>query len=165
MEMQKIVSITSQGQLTIPQSMLKSLGITGPVKAIIRKKENTLLVVQKKDLWYLVGDDKLQQQKAQTIFQKAKDGKISLVIKPLIVAEACFVLESFYQRGREEIADAFEVFLSQKWLKVEERETLLALWDWYKKNFHFVDSYLLSWAKLNAGKIVTFDKKLLSSSS
>ncbi|OGG34897.1 hypothetical protein A3G68_04460 [Candidatus Gottesmanbacteria bacterium RIFCSPLOWO2_12_FULL_42_10] len=116
-------------------------------------------------LRYLVGDDKLQQQKAQTIFQKAKDGKISLVIKPLIVAEACFVLESFYQRGREEIADAFEVFLSQKWLKVEEMETLLALWDWYKKNFHFVDSYLLSWAKLNAGKIVTFDKKLLSSSS
>ncbi|OGG19284.1 hypothetical protein A3D78_01280 [Candidatus Gottesmanbacteria bacterium RIFCSPHIGHO2_02_FULL_39_14] len=112
-------------------------------------------------LRYLVGDDKQQQQEANVLFQKAEKGITSLLIKPLIIAEACFVLESFYKKSREEIADTFEVFLSQKWLRVEERETMLILWNWYKRNFHFVDSYLLSWAKLTNGKIASFDQRLL----
>ena len=55
MEMQKVVSITSQGQLTVPQSMLRSLGIKGPVKAIIRKKDNMLEVEPRNDFWSLGG--------------------------------------------------------------------------------------------------------------
>ncbi|OGG09712.1 hypothetical protein A3J20_04900 [Candidatus Gottesmanbacteria bacterium RIFCSPLOWO2_02_FULL_42_29] len=73
MEMQKIVSITSQGQLTIPQSMLKSLGITGPVKAIIRKKENTLLVVPKKDFWSLAGVLKSDVKLSDTQLREARE--------------------------------------------------------------------------------------------
>ena len=116
-------------------------------------------------LRYIVGDDKLQQKKARELFEKAEKGKLKLLIKPLIVAEACFVLESFYKREKHEIADTFEIFLSQKWLKVEDREVMLNMWDWYRKNLNFVDSYLLSWAKVNEGKIVSFDKKLLKNLS
>jgi predicted nucleic-acid-binding protein len=116
-------------------------------------------------LRYFVGDNKRQQRRATALFKRAERGKLELLIKPLVVAEACFVLESFYKKKRNEIADVFEVFLSQKWLKVEDRMTMLNLWSIYRKKFHFVDSYLLSWASVYKGKVVSFDKKLLKNLS
>lgn len=112
-------------------------------------------------LRYLVKDDENLFQRAVEIFKKGEAGKIKLVIKPIVVAECVFVLESFYKKTREEISDAFKVFLSQKWLKVEDRKVLLSLWKWYIKKLHFVDSYLLSWAEVNKSKIISFDRQLL----
>jgi len=51
--MEKVVSITSQGQLTIPQAFLRSLGIVGPVKAVIQQKGNTFEVRPHGDFWSL----------------------------------------------------------------------------------------------------------------
>ena len=59
-----------------------------------------------------------------------------------------------------EIAESMEIFLSQKWLKVEDRQPLLSMWEWYRENLHFVDSYLLACSKLGKSKILTFDKAL-----
>lgn len=112
-------------------------------------------------LRFFVGDNKAQQNKSKLIFAEAEKGKRKLLVKPLVVAECCFVLESFYKKKRDQIANSFEVFLSQKWLEVEGRGELLLMWNWYRKNFHFVDSYLLAWAKIKKSKIVSFDKKLL----
>lgn len=111
---------------------------------------------------FLVGDNKAQQKRASEWFSEAEKGKRKLAIKPLVVAETCFVLESFYKKQKEEIAGAFEVLLAQKWLDVEERNILLSLWTWYKKGFHFVDSYLLSWAQNHNSSIISFDKELMS---
>ncbi|OGK38887.1 hypothetical protein A3F34_01535 [Candidatus Roizmanbacteria bacterium RIFCSPHIGHO2_12_FULL_44_10] len=111
-------------------------------------------------LRYLVGDIPEQQKKAKSIFKAAEKGIIDLRVKVLVIAEACFVLESFYNKSREEIADSFQVFLSQKWLYVDDRKSLLSLWEQYEKGFHFVDSYIISWAQQNDGEIITFDKKL-----
>lgn len=109
---------------------------------------------------FLVGDNKDQQKTASDLFNQAQKGKRKLLIKTLVIAETCFVLESFYKKNRIEIADAFGTFLVQTWLLVEDREVLFSIWDWYKKGFHFVDSYLISWAKINNSSIVTFDKEL-----
>jgi len=111
-------------------------------------------------LRYLVGDNKQQQLEAKKWFLEGYQGKRRLVIKPIVVAEASFVLESFYHQKRDKIAEAFEVILSQKWLVVEERKILLELLDWYRKGIHFVDSYLFAWAKVKSGKILTFDQGL-----
>lgn len=111
---------------------------------------------------FLVGDNKLQQKQASNWFLQAEKGERKLVIKVLVVAEACFVLESFYKKERGEIASAFEVLLSQSWLAVEDREVLISLWDWYKKGNHFVDSFLLAWARTNNCSILSFDNKLLN---
>jgi len=109
---------------------------------------------------FFIGDNKSQQKQASNWFYQAQKGKKKLVVKPIVVAETSYVLESFYKKQKEEIADTLEVFLSQSWLVVEERNIMLSLWDWYKNGFHFVDSYLLSWAKNNNSSIVSFDKKL-----
>jgi predicted nucleic-acid-binding protein len=111
-------------------------------------------------LRFLTGDIPEQQEQARQWFKKAEQGKWTLVIKPLVVAETAFVLESFYKLDRKEIADALEVFLAQKWLQVEERSVLVGLWNWYRKNFHFVDSYLLAWKKINSAEILSFDSQV-----
>lgn len=53
MYMQEIVSITSQGQLTIPASIRQSFGIKGSTKAIIKKEGDLIIVKPKKDFWSL----------------------------------------------------------------------------------------------------------------
>jgi predicted nucleic-acid-binding protein len=111
-------------------------------------------------LRYLVGDDENLYQKAKQIFEEAKEGKREIHIKVVIIAECCYVLESFYKKNKHEIADSMEIFLSQKWLKVEDRSSLLSMWHWYRENLHFVDSYLLACSKQNKSKIITFDKEL-----
>jgi len=51
--MRQIVSITSQGQLTIPKSFLEELGIKSSTKAVVFKKGNIIEVHPKKDFWSL----------------------------------------------------------------------------------------------------------------
>jgi predicted nucleic acid-binding protein len=109
---------------------------------------------------FLVGDNKAQKAQAETWFKEAELGKRAIVVTPLVIAEACFVIESFYRRKRVDIAQALEVFLSQRWLQINERGILLRLWPWYVSGFHFVDSFLLSWARTHGSNILTFDEKI-----
>lgn len=111
-------------------------------------------------LRYLVGDSEILHKKAVGIFKKAEAGELRLLIKVVVIAEACFVLESFYKKSLEEIASSMEVLLSQKWIQIEDRKGLLGMWTNYRNRLHFVDSYLLSSAKVNKYKILTFDKEL-----
>lgn len=108
----------------------------------------------------LVGDDKNLQRKAIEIFKQAELGERTLMVKSVVIAETCFVLESFYKKTKEEIAGVLKVFINQKWLVIKERKILDNTWQWYLKGFHFVDSYLLAAVKVNGEKILTFDKKL-----
>lgn len=113
---------------------------------------------------YLVGDVKEQQERAIFWFKEASLGKRKILVKPIVVAEACFVLEKFYKKTRSEIAEALGVILCQRWLKVEDRASLLDALSFYEKGKHFVDSFLLAWSAKNKAKILTFDLGLLKSS-
>ena len=112
-------------------------------------------------LRFLIGDNEKQQREAQRWFKEAEERKRKISIVPLVIAETCFVLESFYKQQREEIAGVLQVFLAQRWLEVEQREVLLLLWSWYRKGLHFVDSFLLAWMRVHDGQILTFDQSLL----
>ncbi len=112
---------------------------------------------------FLVGDIPRQQVQAEQWFKQAEQGKRSIMVSALVIAETVFVLESFYKQSRDSIADALEVFVGQRWLRVEEREVLLQLWPWYRKGLHFVDSYLRAIIGSKGGEILSFDKKLLKS--
>lgn len=111
-------------------------------------------------LRYLVRDNQTQYQQAEEWFGAAGKGQIDIIVPIIIIAEACFVLESVYRKSRPDIAEAMEVFLSQRWLKVPDRKILLDLWNDYRSGLHFVDSYLLSSARAQDISVLTFDEKL-----
>lgn len=71
--MPDIVSITSQGQLTIPMSIRRSFGIKGSVKAIIRKENNLIIVEPKKDFWSLEGSLASEVKLSDKELQEARD--------------------------------------------------------------------------------------------
>jgi AbrB family looped-hinge helix DNA binding protein len=75
--MEQIVSITSQGQLTIPKAVRQAFGIQGATKAVVRKQGDVILVEPKKDMWSLSGSLKSkvtlsdqELKKARTAFAK-----------------------------------------------------------------------------------------------
>ncbi len=109
---------------------------------------------------FLVEDNATQKEKAAQWFKEAEQGKRAIVVTPIVVAETSFVLESFYKLERNAIADALEAVVSQRWLDVRERILLVHLWSFYRKGFHFVDSYLRAWVSAHEGELMTFDKKL-----
>ena len=110
---------------------------------------------------FLVGDHPVHQKQAQEWFKAAELGHCSIIVTPLVIAETCFVLESVYKHPRQAIADAMEIFISQRWLRVAERDILLQLWPDYKRGLHFVDSYLRAWVKIYGGKAMSFDKQVV----
>lgn len=71
--MQDIVSITSQGQLTIPVSIRRSLGIKGSVKAIIKREKNLIIVEPKKDFWSLEGSLTSEVKLSDKELQEARE--------------------------------------------------------------------------------------------
>ncbi|MFA4845175.1 MAG: PIN domain-containing protein [Patescibacteria group bacterium] len=111
---------------------------------------------------FLVGDNKMQQKKAIEWFKQATRGERKIIVKPTVVAETVFVLESFYKLSRENIMASLLPFLAIPALTVEERGILLHLWNDFLNGFHFVDAYLLASARSTHSDILTFDKDLLS---
>lgn len=71
--MQDVVSITSQGQLTIPMSIRRSFGIKGSVKAIIRRDDNIIIVEPKKDFWSLEGSLASEVKLSDKQLQEARE--------------------------------------------------------------------------------------------
>lgn len=111
-------------------------------------------------LRFLVGDQPEQFNQAKSWFKQAQQGKYQLVIEPIVIAECCYVLESFYKIDRVDIADKLQVLLGQRWLRVSQRSVLENLWPFYLQGLHFVDSFLLSWSKVNKQPMLSYDKKL-----
>ena len=111
-------------------------------------------------LRFLVKDNKQQYEQAVDWLKLGEKGHYQLIIKPAIVAETCFVLESFYKFDRKTITEAWQSILAQKWFKVDERKELIGLWQYYLRGLHWVDSYQVSFAKTHTSMILTFDQKL-----
>ena len=55
---EQIVTITSQGQLTIPRFVRKKFSIKGSTKAVLRTEGRTIVVEPKNDFWSLAGSIK-----------------------------------------------------------------------------------------------------------
>ena len=114
---------------------------------------------------FLVNDHKEHHAEATKIFSAAEAGKQKIVVPALVVAETVFVLQSFYKQTPTAIASALGTFLSQTWLRVDERSVLLATLARYGQGKHFVDAYLWALAKDQSLVVLTFDKQLAKESA
>lgn len=109
---------------------------------------------------FLMGDNLEMQRRAEKYFQGARDNKERILIFPAVIAEVVFVLESVYSLKRQDIIISLESFLSFGIFEVRDKEIIFALFEWYSQGLHFIDSYLLAYAKKNKYKIITFDKQI-----
>lgn len=73
MFMQQIVSITSQGQISLPKLMLQDLGVYGATKAVAQKIGNTIVVSPKQDFWSLGGSLKSNVKLTNKQLKKARE--------------------------------------------------------------------------------------------
>lgn len=82
--MQQIVSITSQGQITIPASMRRSLAFNIYKKAIVKTEDNKIIVEPLPDFLSLGGVLKkkaIKNQKIDKIIRLEKEAVIKAVSK------------------------------------------------------------------------------------
>ena len=71
--MQSIVSITSQGQVTIPKEMRKLFGLKGSSKAIARLVGETIVIEPKVDFFDLAGSLRSKVKLSDVKLRKARE--------------------------------------------------------------------------------------------
>lgn len=111
-------------------------------------------------LRYLTKDPPKMAEAALRIFDDAKNGKISLLLVPLTVAEVVWVLESFYDHSKAEIAETIAQFLLCDGLEVEGLDLLMEALKLYEgKNLDFADAFLAAIALQKGPQaIYSFDR-------
>ena len=99
---------------------------------------------------------------ARKIFDEAISGKISLSIIPITIAEVVWVLESFYEYSKQQIAETMTQFLMCEGLEVESLDLLIGALNLYQeKNLDFADAVLPTTALRRGPKMVySFDRHL-----
>jgi predicted nucleic-acid-binding protein len=112
-------------------------------------------------LRYLTNDLPDQADKVERLLALARDSKAALTTSVLVIAEVVWVLESYYDLPKADIANLVLAILSTEGLKVERAELVLqAVRDYTEKNIDFADAYNGAWA-LDQGisTVATFDAK------
>lgn len=107
---------------------------------------------------HLTGDPPEQAQRATRFLQRSDE----LVLVDLIFAELIYVLESYYERPRGEIATTARSLLSMDSIVTGDREVLLrslALFE--SENIDYAEAYLAAVAELSGiGAVASFDHDL-----
>jgi predicted nucleic-acid-binding protein len=119
-----------------------------------RRLLDTNLIVR-----HLVQDNKSQALVAGRLFDACDRGAITLIILSAVVAEAVFVLESFYSHPPRNIADAMYRLLVSPGIELSDNEIhQAALVEYGKGKQHFVDCLIVAYAREHNWAIATFDQ-------
>ncbi len=108
-------------------------------------------------LRYVLGDNPEQLSKVLAIIEKERGVRVSTEA----FCEFVWVLESFYQMNRGQVADRLTLFLDHAGIGCE-RDLLRGVTGVYIKHpkVSFVDILLVARAERGGGKLATFDKAM-----
>lgn len=112
-------------------------------------------------LRYLTKDPPEMAERALGLTRRAEQGQVIIKLSVLVLAETCWVLQSFYEYDRARIADVLSAFVRASGVEAEEGDAVLEALSHYRdKNVDFVDAFLAAHAR-SAGpaRICTFDVK------
>jgi predicted nucleic-acid-binding protein len=119
-----------------------------------RRLVDTNLIVR-----HLTQDHPEHSRAADELFRACDDGRLKLIILPVVLAECVFVLESFYQHGREQISAALRTLISSGGVELIDNAVYRDALDRYgKSNAHFIDCVIASYALVQNLAISTFDE-------
>jgi len=108
----------------------------------------------------LTGDPPELAAQALEVFRGAEEGRYTLAVHPLAVAEAFYTLVSFYGVGRAEAAGALLDLLDREGVLLEDEEDLRpALEEAGKGGLSLVDPFLAHRARRQGAGLATWDRK------
>jgi predicted nucleic-acid-binding protein len=118
-----------------------------------RRLIDTNLIVR-----HLVQDHEAQGRIASKLFEACDHDKVRLVVIPAVIEECVFVLESFYEQPRGEIARVLGQLFTSPGIEVTDRTLAIdALNRYGKSKLHFVDCMLAATAAAEGLSIARFD--------
>jgi predicted nucleic acid-binding protein len=119
-----------------------------------RRLVDTNLIVR-----YLVQDHEQHAKAAGKLFDACDRGDVVLVVLPSVLAECVFVLESFYERPRGDIARALGGLISSPGVEIGESTIHLdALGRYARTKIHFVDCLIAATAAAEDTPVASFDR-------
>jgi len=119
-----------------------------------RRLVDTNLIVR-----HLVQDHARHAKVAGRLFDACDRGEVVTVVLPAVLAECVFVLDSFYQHPRGDIASALGTLISSPGVEINEEAIHLDALDRYRKSkVHFVDCLIAATASAENTPVATFDQ-------
>jgi predicted nucleic-acid-binding protein len=119
-----------------------------------RRLLDTNLIVR-----YLVQDHERHAKAAGKLFEACDRGDLVVVVLPAVLAECVFVLDSFYEHSRENIAAALSTLISSPGVEISEPEIHLdALSRFRRTKVHFVDCLIAATSAAESTPVATFDQ-------
>jgi len=110
-------------------------------------------------LRFLLDDHPELSRAAARLFQQAADEKCLLILTDLCIAEAGWVLTSYYKIERQKVADSLAKLLLKAGVQCPSLEPVLdALARFKATNCDFFDCYLATQAASSGIAIASFDK-------
>lgn len=110
---------------------------------------------------FLRADHPQLSPKARDIFLKAQKGEIRIYLDEIIVAEAVWLLSSFYKLKKADISFQLQELVSQEWIVSPRKKIILDSLSLYSiSNLHYIDCWIACVSKSISGELRTFDKKL-----
>lgn len=107
---------------------------------------------------HLTGDPPAMAKRATALLRAASE----LFLADLVVAETIYVLESFYEVPREQIATTIRSLLAYDSISVVDRDMLLRSVEVYEiDRLDFAEAYLVACAESTGiGRVVSFDRSI-----
>lgn len=110
-------------------------------------------------LRYMTADVSEQALRCRALFQRVLDGKESVEIPLLVLAETLWTLVKFYKQPKEEVAESLSIILKTPGIHVHEKGLILETLDLYRNsNLSFTDVYLLVLARSRGVGVYSFDR-------
>jgi predicted nucleic-acid-binding protein len=118
-----------------------------------RRLVDTNLIVR-----YLVQDHEKHTKAAGKLFDACDRGDVVIGVLPAVLAECVFVLESFYEHPRGDIASALGRLISSPGVEIDAAIHLDALDRYRKTKVHFVDCLIAATAATEDMPVASFDQ-------
>ena len=110
-------------------------------------------------LRHLVQDNEKQASVAGKLFDACDRGQVTIVVLPCVLAECVFVLESFYEHERTDIASALSRLISSPGVEIADAANHLDALDRYgRTKVHFVDCLIAATATAKEIPVASFDQ-------
>jgi predicted nucleic-acid-binding protein len=119
-----------------------------------RRLVDTNLIVR-----YLVQGHDKHTKAAGKLFDACDSGDVVVVVLPAVLAECVFVLESFYEHPRADIASVLGRLISSPGVEIDGVAIHLDALDRYRKTkVHFVDCLIAATAATENVPVASFDQ-------